>query len=395
MVLLILMRVQPHQIEDSNSILSRLITAFEAASIEEDEEKKAQMLQFVAVGAGPTGVEFAAELEDHIQEDLIKLYPNEVKLAKVVLVSSSDDLLSSYDKRVSDFTMELLSQTKVDLKTGVRVTEVTENSVVCKYKATGEVFEVPSALTLWSTGVGPVPLVEKLIEAVPEQTKSNALFVDSSCRAYGMDGVYAIGDCASVYAENTMNAELDELFLTADADGSGTLDKKEILDLFSKVSDKYPQAAVFQTKIDEDYEKYDVDNSGELDLEEFDAVLMDFDSSLRSLPPTAQVAGQQGGYLAAQFNGENGQSFKYFHKGSMAYLGQDKAAAQVSMLKNLLPKPLQNIPILGEDIVLTGALAELVWKFLYVDMQVSNRNKVQVIFDWVKTGIFGRDTSKY
>ena len=43
---------------------------------------------------------------------------------------------------------------------------------------------------------------------------------------------------------------------------------------------------------------------------------------------TAQVAGQQGGYLASQFNGEDDTPFKYFHKGSMAYIGQDKAAAQ-------------------------------------------------------------------
>merc|ERR1712205_186420 len=81
-----------------------------------------------------------------------------------------------------------------------------------------------------------------------------------------------------------------------------------------------------------------------------------------------------GSYLAAQFNGESDKPFKYFHKGSMAYIGQDKAAAQVSMLKSLLPEQLQGLPLLGDDIVLTGSLAELVWKFLYLDMQISNRN---------------------
>ena len=131
-----------------------------------------------------------------------------------------------------------------------------------------------------------------------------------------------------------------------------------------------------------------------LELDEFKALLRDVDATLRNLPPTAQVAGQQGGYLAAQFNGETEDAFKYFHKGSMAYIGQDKAAAQVSMLKSLLPTQLQGLPLIGEDIVITGSLAELVWKLLYLDMQISNRNKVQVAFDWYKTGIFGRDTSK-
>ena len=32
---------------------------------------------------------------------------------------------------------------------------------------------------------------------------------------------------------------------------------------------------------------------------------------------------------------------------------------------------------------------------LYLDMQISNRNKLQVAFDWIKTAIFGRDTSRY
>ena len=118
---------------------------------------------------------------------------------------------------------------------------------------------------------------------------------------------------------------------------------------------------------------------------------------MRNLPPTAQVAGQQGGYLAARFNGEvdAAKGFEYFHKGSMAYVGQDKAAAQVSMLKSLLPPALQGLPLIGDDIVLTGSLAEVVWRGLYLDMQISNRNKLQVAFDWIKTAIFGRDTSRY
>merc|ERR1712118_55337 len=138
---------------------------------------------------------------------------------------------------------------------------------------------------------------------------------------------------------------------------------------FDSVSKEYPQAAVFKSKVEE-----------QLEEEEFGTLLKEVDASLRNLPPTAQVTGQQGSYLAAQFNGENKKQFEYFHKGSMAYIGQDKAAAQVSMLKNLLPGPLQGLPLIGEDIVLTGSLAEIVWRFLYLDMQISNRNKMQVGF---------------
>merc|ERR1711988_497552 len=184
------------------------------------------------------------------------------------------------------------------------------------------------------------------------------------------------------------------LFTKADADKSGTLDKAEVLSLFDKVTDRYPQAEVFKEKIDEDWADFDADGSGELDKDEFKQLLLEVDASLRNLPPTAQVAGQMGGYLAKSFNGETTKGFKYFHKGSMAYVGQENAAAQVSMLKSLLPEPLQGLPIIGEDVVLTGRLAEIVWRFLYLDMQISNRNKLQVGFDWTKTLLFGRDTSR-
>ena len=64
------------------------------------------------------------------------------------------------------------------------------------------------------------------------------------------------------------------------------------------------------------------------------------------------------------------------------------------MLKSLLPYFLQGIPIAGEDIILTGRPAEFVWRLLYLDMQISNRNKFQVGFDWTKQILFGRDTSR-
>lgn len=117
---------------------------------------------------------------------------------------------------------------------------------------------------------------------------------------------------------------------------------------------------------------------------------------MRGLPPTAQVAGQQGTYLASFLNGETDKPFTYFHKGSMAYLGQGKAAAQVSVLASLLPYGVQELlPLFGKDIVLTGDFAEIIWKILYVDMLVSPRNKVQCLFDWFKTATFGRDTSRF
>lgn len=58
-----------------------------------DEERK-KILHFVVVGGGPTGVEFAAELHDYVNEDLVKLYPNVKEAVKITLLEATDHILN-------------------------------------------------------------------------------------------------------------------------------------------------------------------------------------------------------------------------------------------------------------------------------------------------------------
>merc|ERR1719424_2522188 len=375
------------------SIRKTVLDAFESAALVTDPEEKAKRCSFVVVGAGPTGLEFAAELSDCITEDFSALFPNEVPLSSVTIVSSSPDLLASYDKRVSEFTNSLIGESDVVLKLGKRVVAVEEDAVHIMDKKTKDLYKIPAAMTLWSTGVAPIGIVKDFIESVPEQTKRH--------------GVYALGDCASVVSRgkemlDTLKKAYEDKASTCERREELVLCKEEAMGLMDAIEKKFPssksfsQAAVYQARIrailERDLEACD---QGQVTYSDFQAALDDCYSSLRSLPPTAQVAGQQGSYLASLVNGETTEPFRYFHKGSMAYVGQNKAAAQVSMLKSFLPNALQKLPIVGEDVVLTGTLAAWVWKALYLDMQVSNKNKLQVAFDWIKVGLFGRCVSRY
>ena len=58
------------------------------------EEETKRALQFVVVGGGPTGVEFAAELHDFVSEDLVKLYPSVKDLVKITLLEATDHILN-------------------------------------------------------------------------------------------------------------------------------------------------------------------------------------------------------------------------------------------------------------------------------------------------------------
>lgn len=67
-------------------------------------QEKKQLLTFVIVGGGPTGVEVAAELHDMITEDLRRVYPQLMPHVSIKLIELQDHVLSTYDRAISDFT---------------------------------------------------------------------------------------------------------------------------------------------------------------------------------------------------------------------------------------------------------------------------------------------------
>ena len=64
----------------------------------------------MVVGGGPTGVEVAAELYDLVREEMGQYYPHICKDAKVRLVELQDHVLSTYDRKISEYTSQLFSR---------------------------------------------------------------------------------------------------------------------------------------------------------------------------------------------------------------------------------------------------------------------------------------------
>ena len=106
------------------------------------------------------------------------------------------------------------------------------------------------------------------------------MLVDTSLMSHRSKNIYAAGDCAVLYTGNAMSEGLEVLFKQDDSDGNGALDKKELLALFNEVGNDYPQTEVFQFKIDKDFNTFNVDGLGTIELEEFKALLRTIDSSL-------------------------------------------------------------------------------------------------------------------
>ncbi|MFM1920437.1 MAG: hypothetical protein RLZZ303_2071, partial [Candidatus Hydrogenedentota bacterium] len=98
-------------------------------------------------------------------------------------------------------------------------------------------------------------------------------------------------------------------------------------------------------------------------------------------PPTAQAAQQEAAHLAKVLNsmahGKEPQPFKYKHKGMMAYIGDQKALADLGNIQG------------------KGFTTWLFWRSAYLTKLVSFQNKFLVASDWLRSFIFGRDISQY
>ncbi|KAL2495125.1 External alternative NAD(P)H-ubiquinone oxidoreductase B2 [Forsythia ovata] len=391
------------EIEDAQRIRRTVIDCFERASLPTltDEERK-KILHFVVVGGGPTGVEFAAELHDYVNEDLVKLYPKAKDSVKITLLEATDHILNMFDKRITAFAEEKFQRDGIDVKTGAMVVKVSDKEISTKeVKNGGNVSSMPYGMAVWSTGIGTRPVIMDFMTQIG-QTNRRALASDEWLRVEGCDSVYALGDCATINQRKVVE-DICAIFRIADKDNSGTLTVKEFQEVLDDICERYPQVGLYlknrqmNSLVDllKDSKGDVVKESVEVDLEEFRLALSQVDSQMKNLPATAQVAAQQGSYLADCFNrmeeceknpegplrfrGEGRhrfRPFRYKHFGQFAPLGGEQTAAQ-----------------LPGDWVSIGQSSQWLWYSVYASKLVSWRTRALVISDWGRRFIFGRDSS--
>ncbi|XP_044462399.1 external alternative NAD(P)H-ubiquinone oxidoreductase B2, mitochondrial-like [Mangifera indica] len=390
------------EVEDAQRIRRTVIDAFEKASLPDlgDEERK-RILHFVVVGGGPTGVEFAAELHDFVNEDLVKLYPMVKESVKITLLEAADHILNMFDKRVTAFAEDKFQRDGIDVKLGSMVVKVTDKEISTKARRNGETTSMPYGMVVWSTGIGTRPIIKDFMTQIG-QANRRALATDEWLRVEGCDNIYALGDCATINQRRVME-DIAAIFSKADKDNSGTLTVKEFQEVLQDICERYPQVELYlKNKKMGDIEdllkeaKEDAAKEAiELNIEEFKKALSEVDTQMKNLPATAQVAAQQGAYLAKCFNRmeeceknpegplrfrESGrhrfQPFRYRHLGQFAPLGGEQTAAQ-----------------LPGDWVSIGHSTQWLWYSIYASKLVSWRTRSLVITDWMRRFVFGRDSS--
>lgn len=117
-------------LDDALDLRRRLLLAFERAEAEADPARRAALLTFVIVGAGPTGVELAgtlAEIARHtLNQEFRRIDP---RTARVILAEAGPRVLSAFPESLSEAARRQLERLGVEVRTGAAVAQITASSV--------------------------------------------------------------------------------------------------------------------------------------------------------------------------------------------------------------------------------------------------------------------------
>ncbi len=183
-------------IEDATEIRRRILMAFEAAERTNNREKVRAWLTFVVIGGGPTGVEMAGALAEIAHETLrhefSSINPSD---ARIVLVQSGERILPTYPPDLSAKAAAALERLGVEVRTGLRVTDVRERGVTVS-SPDGTEF-VPARTVLWTAGVQASPLGKALAEAAGAVVdRGGRVVVNSDLSLPGHPDIFVVGDLA-------------------------------------------------------------------------------------------------------------------------------------------------------------------------------------------------------
>lgn len=201
------------ELNDAVRLRNQVISCFERAAVLNDVEAQRELLTFVVVGAGPTGIETATEIFDLIEHVLERRYPEvDRALSNVIVIQSGKQVLPGWDESIVRMTEAQLRRMGLAVMFGGRVSEVGANFVTV-----GDT-TIRSRTVVWCAGVRPSDLARSA--GLPLDS-SGRVEVESDCRVKGFDNVFVLGDVARFVDQRT-GKELPPLGQVAFQQGSHT-----------------------------------------------------------------------------------------------------------------------------------------------------------------------------
>ncbi|KAK7050462.1 mitochondrial external NADH dehydrogenase [Favolaschia claudopus] len=330
------------ELHDAEKMQRLFLDCLESAAFHgQSEEEIKRLLHIVVVGGGPTGVELSGELHDFLEEDLKSWYPELADKIKITLVEALPSVLPMFSRRLIEYTVSTFKESKIDILTQTMVKEVKDKSVKLALPDK-TVIDMPCGMVIWAAGNRGRAITQDLMAQLPgAQTNKRGITIDEYMEMKGTNGtIFAVGDCtSSSHAPTAQVASQQGAYL---ARAFAQRVKRD--DLEAKVTELERSVAMI---LHDDERKKTQD---------------ELEGAKRQL---------------AKFKI---RPFTYSHQGTLAYIGSDKAIA--------------DLPFLNGSFASGGFLTFYFWRSAYLSTLFSLRNRTLVATDWVRTKIFGRDVAR-
>lgn len=189
-------------VEDALHIRHLVFRAFEMAEQADTEEERQAWLNFVIIGAGPTGVELAGALGELAHMTLNKdFHQLDTHRTKILLVEGMDRVLPVYTEPLSKAAKKSLEKLGVTVQTGTFVTNISEQQVTLKQGETEQTLR--SKTIIWAAGIQANPLANLLAQKTgAEQDRAGRIVANKDFSIGTQSNVYVVGDMVSYTQED-------------------------------------------------------------------------------------------------------------------------------------------------------------------------------------------------
>jgi NADH dehydrogenase len=170
-------------LEDALNIRNRVLKSFENCELNNE-----QRLNFIIIGAGPTGVELAGAFAEIAYETLTNDFRNfNPNIAKIYLIEGGPEVLPSYSGKLSKKAKKYLEQLGVEVLTDNFVKEINDDYILLNDK------KIYSDNIIWAAGNRASKLCEKLDV---ELDKMGRVIVKEDLSILDYPEIFVLGDAA-------------------------------------------------------------------------------------------------------------------------------------------------------------------------------------------------------
>jgi NADH dehydrogenase len=186
-------------VDDALELRGRILSAYEFAELDQDDESRGEWLTFAVVGAGATGVEMAGQISELARRTLTRNFRRfDPRRTRIVLVDAADTVLGAFGTRLSAGAVNQLAKLGVEVWLGEKVVDVDAHGLTVEDQS-GKRTRIPARTVVWAAGVRGSELANSLAEQTGAQLdRGNRVKTLPDLTLPAHPELFVVGDMASL-----------------------------------------------------------------------------------------------------------------------------------------------------------------------------------------------------